>query len=286
MLHIRSMNSDDVPRGMKLKDQAGWNQTPADWQRLLALRPEGCFVALWEGSAVGTACVTVFGPVAWISMVLVDTAYRGRGIGTRLMEHALAYLDREKIRTVRLDATSLGRPIYARLGFVEEYEVIRWEGTAENAGSPIGQEGGSLAICPTAREQLDAIAELDLRATGTPRGVLLDRLHREWPEAMQIAMVEGRIVGYSYVRPGSRAWQVGPVITFDAASGEALLDRAFHDHGGQPIHLDVPRENLPAMHWAESHGLRIQRPFIRMRRGHAVLDAPDQLWASFGPEKG
>ena len=126
--------------------------------------------------------------------------------------------------------------------------MIRWEGTAENAGSPIGQEGGSLAICPTAREQLDAIAELDLRATGTPRGVLLDRLHREWPEAMQIAMVEGRIVGYSYVRPGSRAWQVGPVITFDAASGEALLDRAFHDHGGQPIHLDVPRENLPAMH--------------------------------------
>ena len=26
MLHIRPMNAEDVPRGMELKDQAGWNQ--------------------------------------------------------------------------------------------------------------------------------------------------------------------------------------------------------------------------------------------------------------------
>ena len=47
------------------------------------------------------------------------------------MEHALAHLDGERIRTVRLDATPLGRPVYAKLGFTAEYEVARWEGTVE-----------------------------------------------------------------------------------------------------------------------------------------------------------
>lgn len=307
------MNADDVPWGMRLKDQAGWNQTPADWYRLLALQPKGCFVANWEGRMAGTACVTNFGPVAWISMLLVDTSYRGRGIGTRLMEHALAWLDREKIRTVRLDATPLGRPVYARLGFAAEYEVARWESTAEpkrlDAGSR--EEGGvsvsrSLGpaengssgrgpisilaqpprILPVAREQLDEIAALDRQATGTSRLRLLDRLHCERPDAMRIAMADGRIAGYSHFRLGSRARQIGPVIALDASSGEALLDAALHDAAGQPIYLDIPLVNLPATRWAESLGLGIQRQFIRMFRGEPVLDRPNRIWAGYGPEKG
>jgi hypothetical protein len=55
------MIADDVPRGMELKNQDGWNQSPADWHRLLHLQPEGCFVAEWDGSVVATACITIFG---------------------------------------------------------------------------------------------------------------------------------------------------------------------------------------------------------------------------------
>ena len=233
----------------------------------------------------GTACVTSFGPVAWISMVLVDASYRGRGIGTRLMEHALAWLEGEKIRTVRLDATPLGRPVYARLGFAAEYEVARWESTAEQ-GRLVSIPGQSPRILPVDGEQLDEIAALDLQATGTLRLRLLDRLHRERPDAMRIAVAEGRIAGYSHFRLGSRARQIGPVIALDASSGEALLDAAFHDDAGQPVYLDIPMANLPATRWAESRGLGIQRQFIRMFRGEPVLDRPDRIWASFGPEKG
>jgi GNAT superfamily N-acetyltransferase len=160
MLPIRSMNADDVPWGMKLKDQAGWNQTPADWQRLLALQPQGCFAAEYDGQVVGTTCVTCFGAVAWISMVLVDASYRGRGIGTRLMEHALAYLEGKKIKTARLDATPLGRPVYARLGFAAQYDIARREGTAE----PIPVRRQSPRIVPAAWQQLDAIAGLDCQS--------------------------------------------------------------------------------------------------------------------------
>src|SRR5437764_6600293 len=99
MLHIRVMSAADIPFGMRLKQQAGWNQLEADWRRYLDLQPDGCFVAELDGQPVGTAATSLFGSVAWIALVLVDNAVRGRGIGTALMERALAFLDQRGVRT-------------------------------------------------------------------------------------------------------------------------------------------------------------------------------------------
>ena len=45
MIHIRTMTAEDVPLGMRLRGQARFNQTEADWRRFLDLEPDGCFVA-------------------------------------------------------------------------------------------------------------------------------------------------------------------------------------------------------------------------------------------------
>jgi len=279
MLHIRIMALDDLPLGCDLNDFAGWNQSLLDWQRLLTLEPAGCFVAEWDGQPVGTTCTTRFDTIAWISMVLVDAAFRGRGIGTQLMRHAIAWLDQCGVRTVRLDATALGRPVYEKLGFSAEYEVARWEGMA--VGGEMGR-GITLAI----DSHLEAISALDCQVTGTPRGRLLTRLFAERPQAMRVAVTQGSITGFSGVRLGGRARQVGPVVALDASSGSGLLDAAISDHQGQTVFLDVPLPNRPAMQWAEARRLRIQRQFLRMVRGRPVADRPEQIWASFGPEKG
>ena len=60
---------------------------------MLALQPEGCFVAEWQGEPAGTLTTCIFPEEAWIAMVLVDERRRGCGIGTTLLEHALAFLD-------------------------------------------------------------------------------------------------------------------------------------------------------------------------------------------------
>ena len=139
MIHLRLMTLRDVPLGMRLKEQAGWNQIEADWRRCLHLQPDGCFVAERDGVAVGTVTTCVFGPVAWVAMVLVDAAVRGQGIGRTLLDHALTFLDGRGVATVRLDATPLGRPLYVKRGFVEEYTLTRFEGIAPRMEAPSGQ---------------------------------------------------------------------------------------------------------------------------------------------------
>jgi len=304
---IRTMTVDDVPLGMALKDPAGWNQTEADWRRFLAMEPDGCFVAQWDGQPVATTVTTVFEDVGWIAMVLVEKAVRGRGIGTRLVRHALAHLERRSVRTVRLDATPLGRPVYEGLGFAPEYEVARWEGIAPGAApgkmgtgtwpdavsprlSHVGSEPVPILsgprVSPVTADELDAVAELDRHVTGTNRRRLIEQLYRQQPEAMRVERLEGQLAGYATLRPGSRAVQIGPAVAVTPEVGTALAEAVLQLCVGRPVYIDIPPENTAATSWARSKGLEVQRHWMRMSRGQRVQDHPARIWASSGPENG
>ena len=56
MVSVRQMRPADVRAADLLREQAGWNQTHEDWQRLLRWQPDGCFVV--EDSEGVAASVT------------------------------------------------------------------------------------------------------------------------------------------------------------------------------------------------------------------------------------
>jgi ribosomal protein S18 acetylase RimI-like enzyme len=236
-------------------------------------------VAELEGEPVGTVTNCVFEAIGWIAMLLVEERVRGRGIGRRLVEHALAYLDARGVRCARLDATPRGRPIYEKLGFVAEYQLARWEGPASGGSS-------EERVRPVTPEELDAVLELDREITGTQRRRLIERLYEERPEAIHVVGSDDGIAGYLTFRDGSNAAQIGPGVALSEAAGRGLGDVVLQRCAGQAVFVDVPIDNGPAMQWAESKGLVVQRNFTRMRRGEPVGDRPSQLWASSGPEKG
>ena len=277
-VHIRTMTTKDLELGLSLSRQAGWNQTEADWLRLMYFEPEGCFVAELDGSAVGTTTTCVLDHVAWIAMVLVDENHRRRGIGTHLLRHALDHLDRRHVSTIRLDATGLGRPIYETLGFIPEYDLARYKGIAP-----------SFPALPTAADaSSDAysdIIEFDKMITGTNREKMLIRLFEEFPYGLRTFRLQGKIEGYVTMRPGANAVQIGPCIASSGA-GPVLLYDALGRCAGKYVFIDIPHDNAGAVKIAESSGLEIQRCFTRMYRGERVDDKPEALWAGSGPEKG
>lgn len=279
MLVIRGMTLSDIPAGLRLKEQAGWNQLEADWRRLLELQPDGGFLAEWGGIPVGTVTTCRFGAVAWVAMMLVDEAYRRRGIGRALMVRALEGLDSRGVRSVRLDATPRGRPLYESLGFVEEATFERFRGLLP----PADATPGLPEVRPV--EVLGGVAALDREVTGTDRGRLLRRLADEHPGSTRVVESGGQVSGFLMSRPGSEARQVGPCIAGERA-GPLLLADARSRYAGQVVLLDVPAANPPALAMVGSWGLRAERQLVRMGRGPRVSEDLGRIWAGAGPEKG
>ena len=72
---------------MRLSTLAKWNQTEADWMRLLELYPETCYLFRNEGKITGSGSLASYGRnLAWIGMILVDPEFRGRGFGNEIFE--------------------------------------------------------------------------------------------------------------------------------------------------------------------------------------------------------
>lgn len=277
MIQIRPMKTRDIPLGMRLKQAAGWNQLTADWRRCLTLEPQGCFVAELSGSAAGTTTACVFGSTATIALVLVDPIFRRRGVARALMQHTLAQLDAQGVRTVRLQATPLGEPLYRRFGFVPECTFARFTGTLPPA---VGEDR-------TARlrgEWFDQVMQLDRRATGMERGKFLFYLMDEHYRQVRVVEQSGQVEGFLACRPGAAAWQLGPCIGTAGACRE-LLNSAWVRFGGQAVYIDIPTSNAAAMAAAEAAGLQVQRHLLQMRRGEPLPEDPDLIWATSGPEK-
>ncbi|SIO61800.1 Acetyltransferase (GNAT) domain-containing protein [Singulisphaera sp. GP187] len=279
MIQIRRMIREDIAHGMRLKEQAAWNQVEPDWQRLFDLQPDGGFVATFDGKPIGTVTTCRFGPVAWIAMMLVDENYRGQGIGRRLMVRALEDLACHEVCSVRLDATPLGRPLYESLGFIPETTFVRFAGIVHPAVGAVELPAGKL------QGRDHQLIALDREVTGTDRGKLISRLIADHGDSLRVLEDNRDVVGFLMSRPGSRARQIGPCIA-NEWSGRQLLADASRRYAGESVVIDIPARHNQALTMGETLGLKPARQLLRMGRGPRIAEDLSRLWASAGPEKG
>ena len=229
----RLLTPRDVEAAMNLSLAAGWNQTPEDWLRIMRLAPGGCFGIDAGGRLAATATVVCYGrDLAWIGMVLTAPAARGQGFATRLMEHAIGLAP---VSWIKLDATGMGRPLYLKLGFVDECPIERWE----------------LKAAPACREeQQDGLAS-DHAAMGADRSALF-----------AILAEEGHLQG----RPGTRAVYFGPCASVTVGAARNELCRFLNRNRDKPVYWDLLPDNGSAVGLAVEFGFRPVRRLTRMVR--------------------
>lgn len=277
-IEIRLLVESDIPAAMQLKEAAGWNQTEEDWRRLLMLEPDGCFGAIKEGRLVGTTTTTTYGnDLAWIGMVLVDPQHRRQGIAAKLMNVALEYL-KDKVATIKLDATALGQPVYEKFGFEVESLIERWSATASS------KERKTQSEASVNRSELFALDQLAFNAD---RSKLLGALISSASVSpVLVRAADGRVSGYALARRGTRADYVGPLIAKDSEQPETLLDQVLSQLNGLRVYIDFNKECDISTSVLSERGFVKERDLIRMSAGAASAKTSSIVIAIAGPEIG
>lgn len=243
----RALLKVDLPALQALVESAHWNQTAADWERLIALCGKKAVGIEAEGRIVSSATLLPHGPnAAWLGMVLTLPEFQRRGYARQLLTQLIESAPQGQ--TVYLDATSQGQPLYAQLGFVAQGVVHRWMGTAYRTEA--GPSGGAWN------------GALDREAFGADRSPLLRELERD---SLIWQLDDG---SFAMRRPGRNRTYLGPVVARNRASAEALVLRALHAAG--EVYWDIFEDNRDALELAAGLGFSPHRRLVRMRRGDAL----------------
>jgi len=288
---IRILEAKDVPQALALSRAVGWNQTPADWALVIEMNPAGCFALECDGQLVATTSTIRYGTeLAWVGMVLTHPEHRGRGYARTLMQQALDHLS--DVRTVKLDATEMGRPLYKKLGFVDESITERW----------------TRPVLPSVQAPAGVFTsqpELDREAFGADRSALLHRLAQFESACVvgQDGILQG--VGNPLVRLEAegrrlatgaqaaslphaaafamgRADRFGPCVSRSPEAAEQLARWFLSRHPNEELLWDLfPENNL-----AESLGFRLSRRLTRMTRGRTLTGDNSLIYAGAGFEFG
>jgi GNAT superfamily N-acetyltransferase len=274
------LTDGDIPAGLRLSRQSGWNQTAADWRALL--EPPSIFRAARIGDTiVGTAGAMVYGDrLAWVCMVLVDKAERGRGLGASLVNQVLERLPSDLL--IGLDATPKGQGVYERLGFESGGSLARLETTSPAA--PMGPLPGVRAMTET---DWPRVLERDRHAFGADRERALRAAFDAAPDYACCVEDGDALAAYGFGRPGHDADQIGPVVGSSTQAAVAIVATRLWTQPGRRFFLDA----TPRPEWRQALadlGFREQRGFTRMYRGARSLvpAGEEQCLAIFGPEFG
>lgn len=264
--------------------EAGWNQVEADWKIFLDL---GRVYAVRnsENKVIATAATLPHGgQFAWISMVLVNGAYRRKGIATRLLRQCIDDLTARDVVPV-LDATPEGREVYRALGFQDVWSYQRLLLTTP-ATTVTFTRDEDLDVRTVEATKWATICDYDASAFGTSRALMLSRLRRRLPGAELYAMRRGKITGLLLGRNGRTANQLGPLIAEDDATALAFLAHAL-SVVKPPVYIDLADAKGDVRKWLESIGFAPLRPLTRMLLGRNTrFDDPTRTYAVAGPEFG
>lgn len=262
-LTLAPFSPGHLPGALALSQAERWPHRAEDWAQFLSLS-QGV-VALVDGQVAGTALLTRFGHVGLVNMIIVGAPLRGRGLGRRLVEAAMATAD---LPEYRLTATEAGLPLYRKMGFVPTAEVVQHQGHVAPLAVPAHTEWASTADSA-------ALVAMDRIATGMDRAPLIAALLAQGRIAV---LRDGDRQGWAGIRAFGRGLVAGPVIASDADTARVLLTRVMADHPGAFLRVDTQTDSGLSP-WLEGVHLTLAGGGIAMSTAQRPHAAPIRSFA-------
>jgi GNAT superfamily N-acetyltransferase len=264
-----SLCDEDVESAFTLSSIAGWNQRHDDWRTLLNL-PGACYGIRIDGRIVSTATLVSYGTtLGWIGMVLTHPDFRRQGLARALFSKVMEHARLLGIRTLKLDATAYGRPLYESFGFRAEQTVERWQRLRqpENAVTLPASTAGVPDL------------KLDADACGYDRGELLARLSACGDCASESD-------GFALSRPGRIHRYLGPCVAANASNARSVIETTLTRHPDTGWFWDLLPANPQATELARELGFECVRKLTRMSWGPELRGEEHHVFAIAGLEHG
>jgi len=259
-LRLRDMTPEDLAASQALSSEAQWPHRLEDWDLMLSVGFG--VVAERDGRIVGTTMAWPYGAdAATLGMVIVSQACRGEGVGRKLMDSVMERLGE---RTILLNATEDGTPLYRKLGYEPVGTIHQHQGAAFSV--PVARLRKGERVRPLGASDAAAVIELDRRATGLQRAELMTAVLKSGQGV--ILDRGGEAVGFALFRRFGRGYVVGPVVSPDRDGAKALISHWLGSNAGMFIRVDTPGDSgLSA--WLEEMGLKEVDRVTTMVRGEA-----------------
>jgi GNAT superfamily N-acetyltransferase len=260
---IRPMRTDEIALGVDWAAAEGWNPGLNDAPCFATVDAEGFLIGELDREPSATiSCVNYDDRFAFLGFYIVRPDLRGRGLGWRIWQAAIAHAG---ARTIGLDGVVAQQDNYRKSGFRLAYRNVRY------GGRVAAPDAEARPLTPLADVPLATIAADDAKVFPAPRENFLRTWIGTHGHIGRALMRDGALAAWDVIRPCRESFKIGPLIADDRAAAEAVLDALITAAGEGDVYLDVPEPNREAQALAQSRGLRPVFETARMYTG-AVRD--------------
>jgi GNAT superfamily N-acetyltransferase len=254
---IRPMRPQEIALAADWAAAEGWNPGLNDAACFATVDAEGFLIGELDKPAATISCVNYDDRFAFLGCYIVRPDLRGRGLGLRIWQAAIAHAG---ARTIGLDGVVAQQDNYRKSGFTLAYRNIRHGGRVAAGGARPG-------AVPLADIPLSIIAADDATVFPAPRLPFLRAWIGTTGHVGRALLRDGALAAWGVIRPCRQGFKVGPLVADDRAAAEAVLDALIAAIGGGEVFLDVPEPNRDAVALARSRGLAPVFETARMYTG-------------------
>lgn len=270
-LRIRPLQRDDIAAVTDWARQEGFAPGRGDLAIYRHTDRQGIWVGWLGGERIG--CITGVrynAAYGFLGLYLVRPAWRGRGYGLQLWEHALEHL--ADLPCVGLEAAPDRVDDYARWGFAPASPTTRWQGISDGTiPAPAAAAAWQLLEGEAIPER--AVQCFDAQREPSPRPHFLSQwLHHPAGTVLALIDAAGDCHGFGRIRPclleRGEGWRIGPLMAETPEAADRLLRGLLHRHPGVVL-IDAPGVNGAAVPLLERLQFRPVGTTLRMYRGEA-----------------